>query len=68
MAEGKPLDGLLPDQWALANPDKVLLNSDHENRQAQERKNKKRTARRIATVYSDYLRQDRITDTRTAWA
>jgi hypothetical protein len=46
MAEGEPLDGLLPDQWALANPDKVLLNRDHENRQAQERKNKKRTARR----------------------
>ena len=31
MAEGKPLDELLPDQWALANPDKVLLNRDHEN-------------------------------------
>ena len=29
---------------------KVLLNRDHENRQAQERKNKKRTARRTATV------------------
>ena len=41
MAEGEPLDGLLPDQWALANPDKVLLNRDHENRQAQERKSKK---------------------------
>ena len=39
MTEGKPLDGLLPDQWALANPDKVLLNRDHENHQAQERKN-----------------------------
>ena len=50
MAEGKPLDELLPDQWALANPDKVLLNRDHENRQAQERKNKKRMARRTATV------------------
>ena len=50
MAEGKPLDELLPDQWALANPDKVLLNRDHENRQAQERKNKKRMARRTATA------------------
>ena len=50
MAEGKPLDELLPDQWALANPDKVILNRDHENRQAQERKNKKRMARRTATA------------------
>ena len=24
VAEGKPPDKLLPDQWALANPDKVL--------------------------------------------
>ena len=50
MAEGEPLDGLLHDQWALANPEKVLLNRDHENRQAQERKNKKRMAHQTATA------------------
>jgi YD repeat-containing protein len=32
------------------NPDKVLLNHDYKNRQAQGRKNKKRIARRAATV------------------
>ena len=50
MAEGKPLDGLLSDQWALASPDKVLQSRDHENRQTQERKNKKRTTRRTVTI------------------
>ena len=34
IAEGKPLDGLLPNQWALANPDKVVWSHEHENRQA----------------------------------
>jgi hypothetical protein len=63
VAEGKPPDGLLPDQWALANPDRVLLNRDHENRQAQERKSKKRMARRTATVPNGHWGLVRLTDT-----
>jgi transposase len=45
---GLPLDELLPDRWALANPDKVLLNRDLENQKARQRKAKKRIKRRAA--------------------
>lgn len=48
--KGLPLDELLPDRWALANPKKVLLNRDIENRQARQRKARKRIKRR--TVYA----------------
>ena len=48
--KGLPLDDLLPDRWAWANPKKVLLNRDIENRQARKRKARKRIKRR--TVYA----------------
>jgi hypothetical protein len=48
VAEGKPLDELLPEHWAKANPKRVQLNRIEENRQAQIRKDRKRNTRRKA--------------------
>ena len=48
--QGHPLDDLLPDRWASANPGKVLLNRDLENHQASERKARKRIARRTVSA------------------
>jgi transposase len=47
---GKPLDCLLPDHWALEHPDHVLAERQEESRQAGDRRNRRRAARRAAVA------------------
>lgn len=53
VAKGGALDELLPDRWALENPDRILKDRIEENQAAQRRKIERRTKRRLLAAQAN---------------